>query len=355
MSWASFLQFFSYSLCCYYLAFVVIKVLKSYSGTAVTDALHQKKPENFTRLLPGEECTIRHYGPMHTACRSKLHVSIAPVPRGPEQLHAALLLTQLGLMRVCILQFHPAPLHRTTLQQAPLRNKMPPRNSPEECSCCDNLGDENCEDERCNCICLHDIVAIAEQEGRAPAATSSAPPPPPPLQPPPTPVPSPARVIICLDDPVEDPLDTRPSAPNRGYTPPPRPPKPPPRDTSRSPRSRSRSRSPTPLVRTRTRRHSRETYREDSVSEAARRVANKVWRHAEQDRIALEEKLEQQARKLIAKFQIGHKEGVVAAQRLHNSYVLPQNLSQTFAAGFLACLAGILTGLLIMLNMRGFF
>ena len=296
MSWASSLQFYSYSLCCYYLAFVVIKVLNSYAGGAVTDALQQKKPENFTRLLPGD-FTIRRYGPMHIACRSKLHVSIAPVPRGPAQLHAALLLTQLGLMRVCILQFHPAPLHRTTLQQAPLRNKMPPRNSPEECSCCDNLGDENCEDEKCNCICLHDIVAIAEQEGRAPAATSSAPPPPPPLQPPPTPAPSPTRFrhIICIpsDDPMEDPLDSRPSAPNRGNTPPPRPPKPPPRDMSRSPRSRSRSRSPTPLVRTR--RRSRDNYREDSVAEAARRVANRVWRHAEQDRFAMEEKWEQQA------------------------------------------------------------
>ena len=353
MFWASFLQSFSYLSCYYFLVFAVIKISRNCSGTAVTDAL-LKKHENLTRLLPGEDCTTSHCGPMHTVCRSKLHVSNALVPRGPEQLHAARLLTQLGPMRVYILQSQPALLHRTTAQRVPLRTRMSPRNRPEDCSCCDNLGEENCGDASCRCICLHDIVALTE-EGGTPAPTSSAPPPPPPLQPPPTPAPSPARVIICLDDPAEDPLDTRPSAPNRGYTPPPRPPKPPPRDTSRSPRSRSRSRSPTPLVRTRTRRHSRETYREDSVSEAARRVANKVWRHAEQDRIALEEKWEQQARKLIAKFQIGHKQGVIAAQRLHNSYVLPQNLSQTFAAGFLACLAGILTGLLIMLNMRGFF
>ena len=91
------------------------------------------------------------------------------------------------------------------------------------------------------------------------------------------------------------------------------------------------------------------------MAEAARRVANRVWRHAEQDRLALEEKWEQQARKLIAKFQIGHKQGVIAAQRLHISYVLPQNLSQKFIAGFLACLVGVLTGLLIMWNVRGFF
>ena len=100
------------------------------------------------------------------------------------------------------------------------------------------------------------------------------------------------------------------------------------------------------------RRHSRD---DDSVTEAARLVVNRVWRHAERDRRALEEKWENQARKLIAKFQIGHKQGVVAAQRLHNSYVLPQNLAQTFFAGFLACLVGVLTGLLIMWNVRGFF
>ena len=103
------------------------------------------------------------------------------------------------------------------------------------------------------------------------------------------------------------------------------------------------------------RRHSRDDSREDSVTEAARRVVNRVWRHAERDRRALEEKWEQQAQKLIAKFQIGHKQGVIAAQRLHNSYVLPQNLFQTFLAGFLACLVGVLTGLLIMWNVRGFF
>ena len=189
MSWASSLRFYLYLLCYYCLAFVVVKVLNSYAGGAVTAAHQQKKPENYSRVLPGEGFLIRCYGPMHIACRScrhgnrwrsrKLHVSIAPVPRGPAQLHAALLLTQLGLLQVYTPQFHPAPHRLPTLQAAPPRklHRMPSKNGPQECGCCGNLGDENCENENCDCICLHDIVDIAEQEGRASSATSSPPPP----------------------------------------------------------------------------------------------------------------------------------------------------------------------------------
>ena len=100
------------------------------------------------------------------------------------------------------------------------------------------------------------------------------------------------------------------------------------------------------------RRHSKDV---DSVTEAARLVVTRVWKHAERDRRVLEEKLENQGRKMIAKFQIGHKQGVIAAQRLHNSYVLPQNLAHTFVAGFLACLIGVITGLVIIWNLRRFF
>ena len=339
-------------------------------------ACQPMKPESCSRVLSGEGFQIRCYGPAQTggpdniACRNcrhgnswrsrKLLISIAPVPRGPAPSQAALLLTPLGFLQLCTHQFHPVHHHLPTPHTAPQKilYRMPPKNGPPENGCCSNMED-------CDCICLHDLEGIPDQDGRASSATSS-PPPPPPLQPPPTPAPSQSRFrhIICLPPavPMEekdtsshwDPLGRHASAPNRDDSPPPRPPKPPPRDMSRSPRrprTRSRSRSPTPLVRA-GRRHSRD---DDSVTEAARLVVNRVWRHAERDRRALEEKWEHQARKLIAKFQIGHKQGVVAAQRLHNSYVLPQNLSQTFFAGFLACLVGVLTGLLIMWNVRGSF
>ena len=358
-SWESFLLLYLYLLYYYYFAYVAVKSVESYAGGVATAACQQRKPENCSRVLPGEGFLTRCYGPVHIVCGNcrhgnswksrKLHVSIAPVPRGPAHLHAALLLTQLGLLQICTPQFSPAHHRLTTLQTAPRRilYRMPPKNGPrEDCGCCSDL--ENCDCscsnlETCDCSCLHDIEDI----DLAASATSS-PPPPPPLKPPPTPAPSPSRFrhIICLTpaDPMEDNTsshwDRRASVPDRGDSPPPRPPKPPPRDMSRSPRrprTRSRSRSPTPLVRA-GRRHSRDNSREDSVTEAARRVVNRVWRHAERDRRALEEKWEHQSRKLIAKFQIGHKQGVIAAQRLHNSYVLPQNLSQTFLAGFLACL-----------------
>ena len=87
------------------------------------------------------------------------------------------------------------------------------------------------------------------------------------------------------------------------------------------------------------------------MAEAARYVANRVWRHARRDRRDLEEKWADQSRKTIAQFKIGHKEGIICAQRLHNSYVLPQNLSLTFITGFMACLVGVLIGLIMMIAM----
>ena len=295
-------------------------------------AYQQMKPENCRPVLPGEGVITHRYGPAHIVGRNcrhgKLHVSIAPVSRDPAQSHAALLLTQLGLQQICTPQSHPAQHRLPTLQTAPRRisYRMPPMNGPrEECGCCINFEDCDCSCnnlEICDCSCPHEMEGIQDQ--------ASSPPPPPPLQPSPAPATSQPRF---------------------------RPPKPQPRDVSRSPRrprTRSRSRSPTPLVRT-GRRYSREYSREGSVTEAARHVVNRVWRQAEHDRRALEEKWENQSRLLIAKFEIGHKQGVVAAQRLHNSYVLPQNLSHTFIAGFLACLVGVLTGLIIMWSVTGYF
>ena len=87
------------------------------------------------------------------------------------------------------------------------------------------------------------------------------------------------------------------------------------------------------------------------MAEAARYVASRVWRQARRDRRDLEEKWVDQSRKTIAQFKIGHKEGIICAQRLHNSYVLPQNLSLPFITGFMACLVGVLIGLIIMITM----
>ena len=66
----------------------------------------------------------------------------------------------------------------------------------------------------------------------------------------------------------------------------------------------------------------------------------------------MEEQWADQSRKTVAQFKIGHKEGIICAQRLHNSYVLPQNLSLTFITGFMACLVGMLIGLIIFIAMR---
>ena len=88
------------------------------------------------------------------------------------------------------------------------------------------------------------------------------------------------------------------------------------------------------------------------MAEAARYVAKRVWRHARRDRRDMEEQWADQSRKTVAQFKIGHKEGIICAQRLHNSYVLPQNLSLTFITGFMACLVGVLIGLIILIAMQ---
>ena len=192
---------------------------------------------------------------------------------------------------------------------------MPPMNGPrEECGCCVDCEECECSNgEICDCICGHEIGGHEE--------ASSSPPPPPPLQPPPA---------------------QAPNQPRAGQ------PRPQPRDMSpRRSRTRSRSRSPSPSARSR--RRSRERSREGSVAEAARYVAKRVWNRAKRDRREMEEQWESQARKVVAQFKIGHKEGITCAQRLHNSYVTPEDLSRTFMTGFLACMAGILIGLIIMM------
>ena len=321
-SWESFLPFCLYSLYYFYLACAAERNARNCADGAVMGAHQQLKQENCRPVPPGEGVITHHYGPAHIVVRICRHgnISTALVSRDPA-LHAALLLTQLGLQQICTPQSHPAQHHLPTLQTAPRRIYR--MNGPrEECGCCINFEDCDCSCnnlEICDCSCPHEMEEIQDQD--------SSPPPPP--QPSPTPGPSQPRF---------------------------RPPKPQP-DGSRSPRrprTRSRSRSPTPLVRT-GRRYSREYSREGSVTEAARHVVNRVFRQAEHDRRALEEKWENQSRLLIAKFEIGHKQGVVAAQRLHNSYVLPQNLYNTFIAGFLACLVGVLTGLIIIWSVTGYF
>ena len=66
----------------------------------------------------------------------------------------------------------------------------------------------------------------------------------------------------------------------------------------------------------------------------------------------MEEQCIDQSRRTVAQFKIGHKEGVQCVQRLHNSYVLPENLSLTFAAGVMACLLGMVVSLIILIVMR---
>ena len=193
---------------------------------------------------------------------------------------------------------------------------MPPVNGPsDECGCCIDCEECECSNgDSCDCICDHEIGE----------SSTSHPPPPPPLRPPPaqaTHQPGPSR---------PQPRDMSPRRPRT--------------------RTRSRSRSPTPLVRCR--RNSREQSREGSVAEAARYVAKRVWRHARRDRRDMEEQWADQSRKTVAQFKIGHKEGIICAQRLHNSYVLPQNLSLTFITGFMACLVGVLIGLIILIAMQ---
>ena len=380
-SWELYQLLYLYSLFYYYHVYVAVRTVRRSADGAAMAVCRPMKPESCSQVLSGEGFQLRCYGPAqtggpdHIACRNcrhgKLLISIAPVPRAPAPSQAGLLLNPLGFLQLCTPQFHqvhhhlPTPL--TALQK--ILSRMPPKNGPpENGECCSNMG--NC-DQCCQMAPLCDCI-----NGRASSSTSS-PPPPPPLQPPPTPAPSQSRFrhIICLPPavPMEeddtscspgqppccnmlctthwDPIDRHAFVPNRGDSRPPRPPTPPPRDMSRSPRrSRTRSRSRS-MVRA-GRRHSKD---DDSVTEAARIVVTRVWKHAERDRRVLEDKLENQGNRMIAKFQIGHKQGVAAAQRLHNSYVLPQNLAPTFLAGFLACLIGVLTGLVIMWNLRSFF
>ena len=322
ISWESYQQSFLYVLyCSYYACAAARSAGNCASGAAmVAQVCSLLKQENCSQTLPGENGITHRNSRVHSyrhgKLHAKLHVSIAQVSRDPAHPQAALLLTQLGLQEICTPQFLTAQHHPQTLQAPPRRTyRMPPMNGPREvCGCCIECEDCECSNgEICDCSCPHEI-----------GESSSSPPPPPPLQPPPAQATSQPRS---------------------------RPPKPQPRDMSpRRPRTRSRSRSPTPLVRT-GRRYSREHSREGSVAEAARYVASRVWRQARRDRRDLEEKWVDQSRKTIAQFKIGHKEGIICAQRLHNSYVLPQNLSLTFITGFMACLVGVLIGLIIMIAM----
>ena len=274
------------------------------------------KQESCRPALPGEGGITHHYDPAPSyrngKLHAKLHVSIAPVSRDPAHSQAALLLTQLGGQETCTHQCLTVQ-HRLRTLQVVLRRTYSMMNGPsEECGCCVECEECDCTNNAeicdCSCTCTHEIE-VQEQSSTSPL-------PPPPLRP--TPAQSSSR-------------------------PPPR--ESPPRCRTRS-RSRSPRRSPTPLVR-RERRYSRDS-REGSVSDAARYVVNRIWRDTKRDRKQIEEKWENQSRKLIAQFKIGHKEGITCTQRLHNSYVLPQTLSLTFLAGFLTCLIGIMTGLIIM-------
>ena len=237
--------------------------------------------------------------------RTKLLVSIASrnreVSRDQALSRAALLLTHLGPQDLYTLQ--SLLVHKTL--QTPLQKtfKMPSMNGPmpdNKCGCCVNCPECECSDreDECDCTCDHDIGE----------SSTSRPPPPPPLRPPPA-------------------QATHQPGPSR---PPPRNPSP---RRQRS-RTRSRSRSPTPLVRHR--RNSRERSRERSVDSVARYIARRVWKQARRDRHDMEEQCADQSRRTVAQFKIGHKEGIQCAQRLHNSYVLPENLSLTFIAGFMA-------------------
>ena len=110
---------------------------------------------------------------------------------------------------------------------------------------------------------------------------------------------------------------------------------------------------PTPVMRA-GRRHSARDYDQDSITSAARIVVTRVWKHAERDRRVLEHKLENHCNKVITHYQDGFRQGVIAVRHLHDSYVLPRTLAPSFLMGFLACLTGVLTGLFILLNIRGF-
>ena len=303
-----------------YFSFCVCVAVKSAdncaSGAAMAARVYRPlTQENYSLTLPGEiGITLRNNrvhnyrpGKLH----AKLHVSIVQVSRDPAHPRAALLLILHGLQEICIHQCLTVQHRLLTHQIHPPRTyKMPPMNGPvDECGCCVNCEDCVCDNgEECNCTCPHEIGE---------SSTSSPPPPPPPLMPPPT---------------VSSSSRARP--PQRNMSP------------TRQ-RTRSRSRSPTPRCGSRER--SRDRSREGSVAEAARYVAHRVWRRARRDRRELGEMWEDQSRRVIAQFKIGHKEGITCAQRLHNHYVLPTNLSLTFFTGFIACLAGVIMGLIMLM------
>ena len=309
MLWESYQQYFwcvFYSFYCACAAGASVRNCASGVVMAV-QALSLLRQEDCSLTLPGElgralrNSLAHNYRPGKT--HTKLHVSIAKVSRDPALSRAALLLTHLGPQEVYT---HQSLIvhHRRITRLTPLQKtfKMPLMNGPvpnNECGCCIDCEECECSDGGgCDCICDHDIGE----------SSTSRPPPPPPLRPPPahaTHQPGPSR-----------PQPRNPS-PRRQRT-----------------RTRSRSRSPTPLVRHR--RNSRERSRERSVDSVARYIARRVWKQARRDRHDMEEQCADQSRRTVAQFKIGHKEGIQCAQRLHNSYVLPENLSLTFIAGFMA-------------------
>ena len=79
----------------------------------------------------------------------------------------------------------------------------------------------------------------------------------------------------------------------------------------------------------------------------ARKVVNRIWREASEDRRELEKKLEDNNRKIIEMYQNGFCQGIFAVRYMHDQYVLPKLLGPSFGLGFLACLIGILVGMFL--------
>ena len=93
-------------------------------------------------------------------------------------------------------------------------------------------------------------------------------------------------------------------------------------------------------------------YDQESITTAARRVVNRVWKQAENDRKDLEHKLETNNQKVISTYQDGFRQGIIAVRYIHDAYVLPKNLAPSFVLGFLSCLVGVLTGLFLLSYMK---
>ena len=76
-------------------------------------------------------------------------------------------------------------------------------------------------------------------------------------------------------------------------------------------------------------------------------VINRIQTNTSNYHRELKAQLEEDNKKVTDMYHTGFRQGVFAVRNMHDTYVLPRLLAPSFVSGFLACLLGVLLGMLL--------